>query len=277
MIDEADEFVTGPQNKGKRPGESNNLPGGGPKRRRCMSPLLRLGRAYTPPVSPSASPRHSAGKMCIKTETPITTHLFSRLTYQLDFYFLWLEMCLTEIVSKGYGPTFLHSPSRWKWHLGEESKLFSFSFCICDHPADLDINDGSSEPDLIINHVNQNHYGSDGNSDSDADDPSSPSELQENHTAADPEVLRHRDEDENGQPGPGELPLGGEGRAEMVSMDEQVQHYLSPSALKKHIHTETTKVNNELRTLITKEIRKPGRRMYPNRLYWQGGQNKTQL
>lgn len=61
MIDEADEFVTGPQNKGKRPGDSNNVPGGGPKRRRCMSPLLRLGRAYTPPVSPSASPRHSAG------------------------------------------------------------------------------------------------------------------------------------------------------------------------------------------------------------------------
>uniref|UniRef100_A0A8C6LLP7 Integrator complex subunit 6 n=1 Tax=Nothobranchius furzeri TaxID=105023 RepID=A0A8C6LLP7_NOTFU len=54
MIDEADEFVTGPQNKGKRPGDNNiNMPGGGPKRRRCMSPLLRLGRAYTPPVSPS--------------------------------------------------------------------------------------------------------------------------------------------------------------------------------------------------------------------------------
>uniref|UniRef100_A0A7N8YL23 Integrator complex subunit 6 n=1 Tax=Mastacembelus armatus TaxID=205130 RepID=A0A7N8YL23_9TELE len=61
MIDEADEFVTGPQNKGKRPGESNNMHGGGPKRRRCMSPLLRLGRAYTPPVTPPASPRHTGG------------------------------------------------------------------------------------------------------------------------------------------------------------------------------------------------------------------------
>uniref|UniRef100_A0A3B4G4L1 Integrator complex subunit 6 n=1 Tax=Pundamilia nyererei TaxID=303518 RepID=A0A3B4G4L1_9CICH len=142
MIDEADEFVTGPQNKGKRPGDSNNVPGGGPKRRRCMSPLLRLGRAYTPPVSPSASPRHS-----------------------------------------------------------------------------------------------------------------------ENHTAADPQVMRHRDEDEdeNGQTHPSELPLGSEGGAEMVLMDDQVQHYITPSALKKHIHTETTKVNNELRSLITKEIRKPGR------------------
>uniref|UniRef100_A0AAQ5XC84 VWFA domain-containing protein n=1 Tax=Amphiprion ocellaris TaxID=80972 RepID=A0AAQ5XC84_AMPOC len=60
MIDEADEFVTGPQNKGKRPGDSSSMPGGGPKRRRCMSPLLRLGRAYTPPVSPPASPRTSS-------------------------------------------------------------------------------------------------------------------------------------------------------------------------------------------------------------------------
>uniref|UniRef100_A0A8C6V7M4 Integrator complex subunit 6 n=1 Tax=Neogobius melanostomus TaxID=47308 RepID=A0A8C6V7M4_9GOBI len=57
----ADEFVTGTQNKGKRPGDSYNLSGGGPKRRRCMSPLLRLGRAYTPPVTPPASPRHSTG------------------------------------------------------------------------------------------------------------------------------------------------------------------------------------------------------------------------
>ncbi|XP_073439415.1 integrator complex subunit 6 [Dendrobates tinctorius] len=39
MIDEADEFVTGHQNKHKRPGEPNML--GVPKRRRCMSPLLR--------------------------------------------------------------------------------------------------------------------------------------------------------------------------------------------------------------------------------------------
>ncbi|CAJ0968215.1 unnamed protein product [Ranitomeya imitator] len=39
MIDEADEFVTGHQNKHKRPGEPNMQ--GVPKRRRCMSPLLR--------------------------------------------------------------------------------------------------------------------------------------------------------------------------------------------------------------------------------------------
>ncbi|XP_015707346.1 integrator complex subunit 6 isoform X2 [Coturnix japonica] len=47
MIDEADEFVAGPQNKHKRPGEPSMQ--GIPKRRRCMSPLLR-GRPQTPPV-----------------------------------------------------------------------------------------------------------------------------------------------------------------------------------------------------------------------------------
>lgn len=48
MVDEADEFVTGTQGKGKRPIDSSTSTGA-PKRRRCMSPLLRLGRAYTPP------------------------------------------------------------------------------------------------------------------------------------------------------------------------------------------------------------------------------------
>lgn len=178
MIDEADEFVTGPQSKGKRPGDSSNMPGGGPKRRRCMSPLLRLGRAYTPPVTPPASPR----------------------------------------------PT-----------------------------SDVDLADGSHEPELIINHLNQNHYSSD-SSDSEADSTSGPADHQENHTDGE-----HSDEDGNGN-GPIQAGVPGcEGGAELVLMDEQPARYLSPAALKKHIHTETTKVNNELRALITKEIRKPGR------------------
>ncbi|XP_062856524.1 integrator complex subunit 6 [Trichomycterus rosablanca] len=47
MIDEADEFVTGPQNKKRgNPVESNS--GAAPKRRRSMSPLLR--RPQTPPI-----------------------------------------------------------------------------------------------------------------------------------------------------------------------------------------------------------------------------------
>ncbi|KAM9344455.1 integrator complex subunit 6 [Pholidichthys leucotaenia] len=184
MIDEADEFVTGPQNKGKRPGDSNNVPGGGPKRRRCMSPLLRLGRAYTPPVTPPASPRPS---------------------------------------------------------------------------ADIDVSDGESEPELIINHLNQNHYDSDRGSDSDLDHPSGPTSLQENHRAADAQALRHRDEEENGRSRTGEPLLASGGELEMVLIEDQLPRCLSPTALKKHIQTETTKVNNELRELITKEIRKPGR------------------
>ncbi|XP_005990420.1 integrator complex subunit 6 isoform X1 [Latimeria chalumnae] len=46
MIDEADEFVTGPQNKTKRPGDVNSP--ASIKRRRSMSPLLR--RSQTPPI-----------------------------------------------------------------------------------------------------------------------------------------------------------------------------------------------------------------------------------
>ncbi|XP_072254078.1 integrator complex subunit 6-A-like [Pyxicephalus adspersus] len=53
MIDEADEFVSGHQ-KHKRPGEPSMM--GIPKRRRCMSPLLR-GR----PASPVAN-NHIGGK-----------------------------------------------------------------------------------------------------------------------------------------------------------------------------------------------------------------------
>uniref|UniRef100_A0A3Q2YJK3 Integrator complex subunit 6 n=1 Tax=Hippocampus comes TaxID=109280 RepID=A0A3Q2YJK3_HIPCM len=170
MIDEADEFVTSPQNKGKRPAD-NNLTGGGPKRRRCMSPLLRLGRAYTPPITPPASPRPTSG------EKPM---------------------------------------------------------------------------DLIINHLNQNHCSSlDPSSDS---DPLGPADPQENHS--DSQHGQRRDnEEENGQ-------LGEEGEevgAEVILVGEHPPRYLSPTALKKHIHNETTKVNNELRGLITKEIRKPGR------------------
>ncbi|XP_062862367.1 integrator complex subunit 6 [Trichomycterus rosablanca] len=46
VVDEADEFVTSTQGKGKRPGDGSSS-AGAPKRRRCMSPILQ--RAYTPP------------------------------------------------------------------------------------------------------------------------------------------------------------------------------------------------------------------------------------
>lgn len=48
MIDEADEFVAGPQNK-KRGNSSDSNSGATVKRRRSMSPLLR--RSQTPPVT----------------------------------------------------------------------------------------------------------------------------------------------------------------------------------------------------------------------------------
>lgn len=131
----------------------------------------------------------------------------------------------------------------------------------------MDMNDGAPEPDLIINHLNENHYGSDI---LEEDPPSGPADRQENHTATDHQDLLHGDEEENGQPQADELLPGCEGGALVVLGEDQPPRYLSPAALKKHIHTETTKVNNELRALITKEIRKPGRRMYPNTV-WGGG------
>lgn len=126
----------------------------------------------------------------------------------------------------------------------------------------MDLNNGASEPDLIINHLNQNHYISDGSSDSEVDHPSGLVDHHENHTASEPQDLQHRDEEENRQPRVGEQPLGSEGGAELVLVEDQPPRYLSPAALKKHIHNETMKINSELRALITKEIRKPGRRMY---------------
>ncbi|KAM9485991.1 integrator complex subunit 6 [Clarias gariepinus] len=59
MVDEADEFVTGTQGKGKRPSDTGTSTGA-PKRRRCMSPLLRPGHSYTlpnktPPRAPDSN------------------------------------------------------------------------------------------------------------------------------------------------------------------------------------------------------------------------------
>lgn len=126
----------------------------------------------------------------------------------------------------------------------------------------MDMSDGAPEPDVIVNHLNQNHYGSDSGSDSEVDHPTGPANHQENHAPADAQELRHRDEEENGRPRMGELAPGSEEGMEVVLVEDQPPRYLSPAALKKHIHTETMKVNNELRALITKEIRKPGRREY---------------
>lgn len=128
------------------------------------------------------------------------------------------------------------------------------------------MDDEEPEPDLIINHLNDNHYSPDSSLDSELD-PSGPADGQENHMdPLDPQLRDSEDEvveeeeEDNGRPPAGELSPGSEGGPELVLVDDQLTRYLSPAALKKHIHTETAKVNNELRALITKEIRKPGRR-----------------
>lgn len=138
--------------------------------------------------------------------------------------------------------------------------MFPFSFRYLSHPSQThfkifpDVGESDGEPDLIINHLDQNHCSSlDPSADSDPLDPADP---QENHS--DSPHDQHRDnEAENGQLGE-EVEEAG---AEVILVGEHPPRYLSPTALKKHIHNETTKVNNELRGLITKEIRKPGRRM----------------
>ncbi|KAF4086653.1 hypothetical protein AMELA_G00086370 [Ameiurus melas] len=75
MVDEADEFVTGTQGKGKRPIDTST-PTGAPKRRRCMSPLLRLGRAYTPPnKTPPRAPDANHVSHLELEEAPVLNHM----------------------------------------------------------------------------------------------------------------------------------------------------------------------------------------------------------
>ncbi|MBN3290223.1 INT6 protein, partial [Polypterus senegalus] len=66
MIDEADEFVTGPQNKNKRPGDSNLQ--GMLKRRRSMSPLFRGAHL----VSAQGVTNHTGGKLSLASPAKLT-------------------------------------------------------------------------------------------------------------------------------------------------------------------------------------------------------------
>ncbi|XP_030642056.1 integrator complex subunit 6 isoform X2 [Chanos chanos] len=161
MVDEADEFVTGTQGKGKRAGEPVS-PHGAPKRRRCMSPLLRPGHSYTPPSSPS-SPRPD-----------------------------------TDQVAFGN-------------HVGNH--------CDSDHSPDRQISPAPENPEPQRNHQDS---------------------LEEPGT-------------QNGQPRDGVTSLGSED-------EEPPPHYTCPNRLKKQRNEESQKLNAELRVLITREIRKPGRR-----------------
>ncbi|KAL6485287.1 hypothetical protein MHYP_G00073320 [Metynnis hypsauchen] len=175
MVDEADEFVTGTQGKGKRPGEPSSPAGGGaPKRRRCMSPLLRPGRAYTPP-----------------NKTP---------------------------------PRVPDNLSSVENHVGHLEP---------DRTPDTELSPGS-ESATSSPHLPKNHL--------DVDEEEQPQEPPQEPTQ------------ENGQSNEEEPSVGGE-------EDEQVTpRYPSPNQLKKMRKEEGQELNTELRVLITKEIRKPGRR-----------------
>ncbi|XP_046902200.1 integrator complex subunit 6 isoform X2 [Hypomesus transpacificus] len=185
MIDEADEFVTGPQNKGKRAVGDSNMQGGGvPKRRRCMSPLLRLGKAYCPPVTPPCQPQ---------------------------------------------------------------------TYADSNH-SDLE--------DNFLTHLNHNHYSPERVPDQDEEDQDegSPSSLeaQDNHVLLGEEEQGGLGEEEQGGLGEEEEGRDGEQEGEDL-LEERLLRYPSPGALKKLMNSESQEVNSELRSLITKEIRKPGR------------------
>ncbi|OCT66071.1 hypothetical protein XELAEV_18042325mg [Xenopus laevis] len=78
MIDEADEFVAGPQNKIKRSGESNTP--ASLKRRRSMSPLL-LRRPQTPPIITN----HVVGKGPPTSGGSITQNLIKPIPVHKDY------------------------------------------------------------------------------------------------------------------------------------------------------------------------------------------------
>uniref|UniRef100_A0AAV2JV44 INTS6/SAGE1/DDX26B/CT45 C-terminal domain-containing protein n=1 Tax=Knipowitschia caucasica TaxID=637954 RepID=A0AAV2JV44_KNICA len=118
-----------------------------------------------------------------------------------------------------------------------------------------DLSDCLPEPDLVLNHVNENHC-----------DDLSDAECEENHvshSAPPPHSPKDTGEEGNGVAQSEEGPE--EGSEEEVRLEEEeeeeqpLSRYPSPLTLKRHIQSETAKVNNELRALITKEIRKPGR------------------
>lgn len=77
---------------------------------------------------------------------------------------------------------------------------------------------------------------------------------QRNHLQSNEIEIQQDGVQENGQSSESELSLGSEGE------EEAPHRYPSPCQLKKIRNEESQELNSELRVLITKEIRKPGRR-----------------
>lgn len=111
-------------------------------------------------------------------------------------------------------------------------------------------NDHTELGNHITNHIEPN-------CDSDNDlNPVPESELIEQINHLQSEEVENQQEciQENGQSSDSELSLGSEGE------EEAPHRYPSPCQLKKIRNQESQELNSELRVLITKEIRKPGRR-----------------
>ncbi|XP_035250530.1 integrator complex subunit 6 [Anguilla anguilla] len=208
MIDEADEFVSGPQNKSKRPADPS-LHGGAPKRRRCMSPLLRPGRSYTPPVLNSHAPNGPNGPLLPATPP-------------------------YPAPANGSSPTTALAASE-----GNHNEL-----------------DG-----VFGNHMG-NHYNPERASEPGAylGDEGSPCRAPGEHMSR----LNQEEEEEEEEEGSwgrlhGRVGLPGDSEDRKFGPEDAL---LRPSAgqLKKLRDMESQQRNTELRVLITKEIRKPGRR-----------------
>lgn len=110
----------------------------------------------------------------------------------------------------------------------------------------------------VGNHV-ANHLEPNCNSDQEPSPvPESEPLQQKNHFQPDEVESQQEEVQENGQSSEGEMSLGSEGE------EDTPRRYPSPCQLKKIRNQESQELNSELRVLITKEIRKPGRRTSHN-------------
>ncbi|XP_066562483.1 integrator complex subunit 6 [Amia ocellicauda] len=206
MIDEADEFVTGPQNRTKRPGDPSLQ--GAPKRRRCMSPLLRPGRLPAPSVVSNnvgakapPSPPSPAPPLPLPPPPPPPISLAKAM------------------------PVILKAPET-------NHRVLTDNDVFGNHMGNQYIPERAPVPDAGLN--------SDG----------SPFQSK----AA---PVNHVGDVEDGHSSPSEL---SEGSEEGEPSTEDTMSSSSPSQLKRLRQSQSQELNTQLRVLITREIRKPGRR-----------------
>ncbi|XP_041127988.1 integrator complex subunit 6-like isoform X2 [Polyodon spathula] len=218
MIDEADEFVSGPQNKSKRPGDPSMQ--GVPKRRRCMSPLLRGGRPLTPP----AVNNHIGGKG--SPSIPVTL-AHPNLVKPIP-------VCKDMRQQRSSDETYMarspeENPNAFtdcviENHIGSHNSLETLPDPVPDLNSDTDPFSMKQLPAGT-----ENHIGELGNSRSGVDDIYTVSPTG-----------THEDSEEGG-----------------ACLEEGLHQ---SRKMKKLNHSKSEENNTELKVLITREIRKPGRR-----------------